>query len=500
MVLSKLRSLLMFLINLAIICVLYFFGYLHFYFAITTTLAILSIFILSSSKEKNIYKVITFLLLFTLPLSAFMYAFETKEHLGSTKIKREWANILYRNRKTNISSMDTLQSLKAINNSVYKSSSYMVDSLGMPIYPRANFKYINSGKSYFENLYADCKKAHKYILIEAHKIIPGENWEKLFEILRLKSREGVEIKLIYDKDSCTKYIKTIDFLKMCNHGIHTIPFGRPIGLSSTSHNCKNYKRLFIIDGKVGYMGGFDISDNYNGYEEGDISLATKDVAVRLEGQPVRTLIVAFFEDYQFVTRQVVKLDNYFIEETRTNAKNWILPYSTNPVSADHNNKNIVLSLIYNARESISIFTTHLTLDDELKNALILSAKSGVNVKILFSGGNENKRVINLSKSYFSELIREGVEVHEYNSGRMTTKMIVVDGDSALISSNNLDFVSIYRDFNAGVYLYGEGVKEIVKDVSVIMANCPAITLKDIQKRKFRDKLSATWFKFITLFK
>lgn len=484
------------LINLAIVFVACYFGYPYIYTAVCLVCAILSVFFLSNRHEKDSYKVTVFITMFVLPLLALAYAISFRDKKGSKRIKKEWSDIIYRNRKSIFQSNETMNNLKAENVQAFKTANYLVDTVGMPCFQNASIKYYSFGEAFFKDLIDELSKAEKYILLECYKIKPGELWTKIFDTLRIKAREGVTVRLVYDQAVCTKYISSEDFLKMQNHGIETVPFNRPRAFGGIN-NSRNYKRLSVIDGKVGFFGGFNIADEY--VTNVEMESATKDCAVRLAGESVKNLIVMFFEDYQFATKKIINLQEYFADTTPTKFKDWVLPYSTNPVSMEHTNQNIILSLINNAKDSVSIVTSYIALDDELKNALIVSAKSGVKVRVIFSGEKEKKKIKVLARSYFYDLIKEGVEVYEY-VGKMTTKLIMVDNNSALISTNNLDSLNTYKHFNAGVYMYGDSIILMFNDIREIINNSQLITIKDLQKRKLNEKVSATWSKFWTLFK
>lgn len=460
-------------------------------------MAICSSFFLANRHERDAYKVIVFLVMFILPLLGIGYAFALKDKKGNNKIRKEWSDIIYRNRKSVFQSNETMSDLKKINNEVHKTCSYIVDSIGMPCFANANVKYYSFGEAYYKDLFQECKNAKNYILFECYKIVPGKLWTELFDILRLKAREGVTVKLVYDDAICTKFISSTDFIKMQNHGIETVPFNR-VKKSSSFINYRNYKRLCVIDGKVGFFGGFNVDDEYVNNVE--LTNATKDCGLRIIGDAVKNLIVMFFEDYQFATKKVINLQDYFVENVPGKSKDWILPYSTNPVSLEHTNKNILLSVINNAKENISITTSYLALDDELKNSLIINAKSGVKVRLIFSSEKVSKKVRNLARSYFYDLIKDGIEVYEYKGGKMTTRLIMVDNNTALISTHNLDCLNTYKHFNAGVYLYGDSVVLMYNDIREILNNSQLITIKDLQKRKLGEKISATLSKFTALFK
>lgn len=492
------RLFLLFLINVAIAFCCSFLGYIYIYFAVCAFFGFVSIFFLANRMEKDTYKVIVFLLMFYLPLLSMGCSMALKQRKGSKQIKKEWSDIIYRNRKSVFQSNETMSNLKNLNSEAFKTCSYLVDTVGMPCFQNVNTKYYSFGEAYFKDMVAEIEKAERFIFLECYKIKPGKTWTEIFDVLRVKARQGVIVKLVYDDAVCTKYIPSGDYKKMQNHGIETVPFNKVKGLGSSFVNYRNYKRLCVIDGKVGFFGGFDIDDEYVVNHE--LISATKDCGLRISGEAVKNLTVMFFEDYQFATKKVINLQEYFADSPATKSKDWVLPYSTNPVSLDHTNKNILLSLIHNAKDSISIVTSYLALDDELKNALIVNAKSGVKVKLIFCGEKAKSNVKTLARSYFYDLIKEGIEVYEYKVGKMTTKLIMIDNKAALMSTSNLDSMSTYRHFNAGVYVYGDAIAVMYNDVREIITNSQLVTIKDLQKRKLSEKIVAVWSKFIAIFK
>lgn len=491
--------LILFLVNVAGLVLACVFNVEYIYFGVTVIMAFVSIFFLANRKERDAYKVTVFLLMLILPMLAIGYGVVAKEKKGNKKIKKEWSDIMYRNRKSVFSSSETMQNLKATNSEVYKTCAYLVDTTGLPCFQNARIKYYSFGDSYYKDLFEECKNAKNFILFECYKIKPGKLWQEFFDILRVKSREGVQVRLIYDDSICTKYIPNTDFLKMRNHGIETVPFNKAGYLTGSFSNCRNYKRICVVDGKVGFFSGFNVDDRYMSSSDETVK-TIKDCGIKIMGEAVKNLTVMFYEDYQFATKKVVNLQEYFADTETIKTKDWLLPYSTNPVSLDNTNKNIILSMINNAKESISITTSYLALDDELKNALIVNARSGVKVKLVFCGEKQSKSIKNLSRSFFYDLVKEGIEVYDYRGGFITTRLIMVDSDSALISTNNLDCSNTYRHFNAGVYIYGESVILMYNDMREIINNSQLISIKDLQKRRLLEKISATWNKFINLFR
>lgn len=489
---------LLFALSVAGFVVCAIFDILYMYFGVSVLVALISIFFLANRHERDVYKVIVFLTIILFPLLGIGYGVLTKENKGNKKIRKEWSDIIYRNRKSVFSSNETMNILKRTNTEVFKTCNYLVDSTGLPCFQNAKFKYFSLGEGYYKELFEECKKAKNTILFECYKIVPGKLWTEFFDILRMKAREGVQVRILYDDAVCTKFITREDFNKMQNHGIETVPFNKVSMKTGSFVNCRNYKRLCVIDSKVGFFGGFNVDDEYIASDENTKS--TKDCGVRIDGEAVKNLIIMFFEDYQFATKKVINLQEYFADCPQIKSNDWILPYSTNPVNQEDTNRNILLSLINNAKDNIAITTSYLALDDELKNALIVNAKSGVKVRVVFSGEKVKKKVKYLARSYFYELLKEGIEVYEYKAGKMATKLIMIDNTTALISTNNLDCQTTLKHFNAGVYMYGESVILMYNDMREIIASSQLITIKDLQKRKLSEKISATWSKFLALFK
>lgn len=495
---AKIKLFILLILNLAIAFVASYFDYLYVYFASCILISLISIFFLANRRERDAYKVISFLIILMLPLYGIGWAVAKKENKGSTKIKKEWSDIIYRNRKTVFQSNETMSLLKNTDSEVYKTCSYIVDSIGMPCFQNAKIKYFSFGESYFKELLEDCRNAKSFILFECYKVVPSKIWTEFFDVLRIKAREGVQVKFIYDHEVCTQFIPSDDFMKMRNHGVETIPFNTIKSSDAAFINCRNFKRLCVIDGKTGFFSGFNVDDEF--IDSAELTNATKDCGVKLMGECVKNLTVMFFEDYQFATKRVINLQDYFVDCDDAKTKDWILPYSTNPVSLEHTNKNILLSLINNARENITITTSYLGIDDELRNALIVNAKSGVKVRLIFSGEKVRKKDKNLARSYFYELIKEGVEVYEYKGGKMTTRLIIIDNNLCLLSTNNLDCSYTYKHFHGGVLVYGESTILMYNDMREIVNNSQILTIKDLQKRKIGEKISATWSKFMEIFK
>ena len=130
---------------------------------------------------------------------------------------------------------------------------------------------------------------------------------------------------------------------------------------------------------------------------------------------------------------------------------------------NHIGENIYLNILNQAKKYVHIFTPYLIIDSELSTALVLAVKRGVSVKIVTPGIPDKIIVNQLTKSYYYDLIKEGVEIYEYTPGFIHSKVFVSDDKVATVGTLNLDYRSLYTHFECGNYIYNASVIADIKD-------------------------------------
>ncbi len=353
---------------------------------------------------------------------------------------------------------------------------------GWASYENTKTEFLDSGQTFFDRLLEDIDHAQSYIFIEFFIIRKGEMWDTLLERLRKKQKEGVDIKIIYDDFGSATFARNYP-QKLTEEGIETHIFN-PIKLRlNFSGNYRNHRKIVVVDGHIGYSTGSNISDEYIGLKKPLGQWA--DTGIRLEGEAVWSLTVAFLDVLSFIKNNYVDYDRYRMDEKRP-SDGKMIPFADTPLDKEEITKNIYLSLIASAEQSIQITTPYLIIDPEFKNALRYAAKSGVRVEIVIPKIPDKKIVYMVTESHLPALLRSGVEVYRFTPGFMHAKMMVVDGKKALIGSANLDYRSLYLHFENSVYLeHSSAIARMGEYVDIVREMSEAVGLKERRSLHYR---------------
>ncbi|MDY0074703.1 MAG: cardiolipin synthase [Acholeplasmataceae bacterium] len=320
--------------------------------------------------------------------------------------------------------------------------------LNWPVYQHTKLTFLSSGEAMYQAMLEDLSRAKSYIFLEFFIINRGIMWDTILTILEKKAKDGVDIKLIYD-DFGSSSLPYRYHKKLKKMGIDAIPFN-PMRLHlNFAMNYRDHRKIVIIDGKVGYTGGINIGDEY-------INLISPfghwlDTGIRLEGEAVYSLTISFLENYRFQTNRPIDYKLY-ATSYHVPSDGYVAPFNDAPLDKELVSKNMYLSLINEAKHKIDITTPYLIIDNELSEALKLSAKSGVQIRIIIPYIPDKKLIFMVTESYVPELMQAGVFVYRYTPGFIHSKMMVVDDSEALIGTCNLDFRSLYLHFENMVYL------------------------------------------------
>ena len=210
-------------------------------------------------------------------------------------------------------------------------------------------------------------------------------------------------------------------------GIHAVRFNRFIPTLNTYLNYRNHRKMTIIDGNVGYMGGINLADEYInkkvrfGY--------WKDTGIMLRGEGTANMTALFLQMWEYVTGEdMPPLENY-LPTAKLPADGYVQPFADSPLDDINIGESTYLQIIHNARKYVYITTPYLVLDNEMITALTIAAQSGVDVRILTPGIPDKKLVYMITRSYYQQLHRAGVKIYEYRPGFLHAKTIVSDDDT-----------------------------------------------------------------------
>lgn len=357
---------------------------------------------------------------------------------------------------------------------------YLQKFNGFPVYKHTKTSYFASGEKAFEAMLQEMEKAEQYIFMEFFIIAEGFMWDAMLEVMKRKAAVGVDVRLIYDDLGCFLLLPRDYQATLKRDGIQCHVFNPFRPLLTTVQNNRNHRKILSIDGKVAFTGGINLADEYINRKERFGHW--KDGAVMVEGYAAWSFTVMFLEMWALLNHQEERYEAYLPWQTEgcwVAHDGLVQPYSDSPMDSENVSEHVYLRMIEKAQEYLYITTPYLVLDDSVISSLVLSAKSGVDVRIVTPHIPDKKLVHFVSRSYYRELIKAGIHIYEYTKGFIHSKTFVSDDKIATIGTVNMDFRSLYLHFECGTWLYrSKAVAEVKEDFVKTMQDCKRMTEED----------------------
>lgn len=354
-------------------------------------------------------------------------------------------------------------SLKAKDLSAYRQSRLIMQNQGYPLYKAENATYYKCGEDAYKKILDDLETAENFIFIEYFIIGPGKMFDGMFEILKRKVEQGVTVKIIYDDFGSINVVSASFISDLRKAGLEICRFNPYKPILSVIMNDRDHRKILVIDGKIAHTGGYNISDEY--INEKARFGYWKDAGIRLEGACVNSFTTMFLEMWSYITKDGMAQERFLRPQNPySNSKGFVQPFCDSPLESDDVGENIYLSIISRAKEYVYMFTPYLILSAELAQAMINAAKSGVDVRIVTPGIPDKKLIYIQTKANFRQLMEAGVRIYKYTPGFIHSKCMVSDDTTAVVGTGNLDFRSLYWNFENFVYMYDmDVVLDVKKD-------------------------------------
>ncbi len=382
---------------------------------------------------------------------------------------------------------DVLEKLQEKNPKAGGISSYLERFSGYPVYENTEVVYFDEAVKGLNSQLSDLSRAKKFIFMEYHAIEDAQAWEKIQMVLEERVRAGVEVRVFYDDMGSIGFVNMNFAQKLEKAGIHCRVFNPFMPGLNLFLNNRDHRKITVIDGKIGYTGGYNLANEYFGitHPYGE----WKDTGIRLEGDAVRSLTVAFLEMWNasgktpFDTADTI--GNYF-PAYQAGQNGFIQPYADSPLDDEHVGEEVYISMANKAEKYCWFITPYLIITDEMTHALSMAAKRGVDVRIITPGIPDKKIVYNVTRSFYNGLVRNGVRIFEWTPGFCHAKMSVADDHMATCGTINMDYRSLYHHFENGCFMADcDAVREIRKDFENTMAQCREVT------EQYKEGRSAT---------
>jgi len=360
-----------------------------------------------------------------------------------------------------------------------------------PLYKNTKCDYYPLGELQFEAMLKDMENAEKFIFLEYFILDNGELWKKFEELMIRKAEQGVEIRLMFDDLGSIVTAPDNLIKRLAGHGIQAKRFN-PVHryVSRLYINFRNHQKIAVVDGNVGYTGGTNLADEYaNIYPKHG---HWKDTAIRLEGDAVWSLTVAFLQMWESESNN--KSDYEVYRPTYScDGQGFYQPFTDGPVNNPDNPAEVMYrTIINNAKDYVYITTPYLVIDNTMMEALCTVALGGTDVRIITPKIWDHWYVHMVTQSNYGELLAAGVKICEYTPGYIHAKTIISDDDHAVTGSINMDYRSFYLHFENGVWICGAPVlKDIKRDIEETFKVCEEIQLDDWLRRPWYVKCLQT---------
>lgn len=317
---------------------------------------------------------------------------------------------------------------------------------------------ISDGQEKFDKLISDIKNARHHVHVTYYIFRGDDIGLKLLSALVEKAKEGVEVKVLYDPVGARVLGKHFfDGLRSCGGEAEPF-FGSRFFLINLRLNYRNHRKIVVIDGEIGYTGGFNVGDDYLGLYE-DMGY-WRDTHLRIEGNGVLSLQTRFLMDWNASAKDsIVQYEESYFPFSSLKGPTDMQIVSSGPDDEVHAIKKGFIKMISMAKDSVYIQTPYFIPDEALMETIKVAALSGIDVKIMIPNKPDHPFIYRATLSYAEELIDSGTEVYIYDSGFLHSKTIVIDGEIVSIGTANFDIRSFKLNFEVNAFIYDRNLSK-----------------------------------------
>ena len=457
----------------------------YFYLAALATQIACVITIIASNDNPE-YKIPWLLFVLILPIAGFMLYFI----FYSRKLKGKFIRRLEKlySVKYPDTSEQNFARLQQENLTAYNQAKLLCALSYSNLFCHTQQRYFPLGEDMWQSMLADLKTAEKFIYLEYFIIEQGEFWDSILEILKEKAVIGLDVRVVFDDVGCMNTLPGNYAKQLVKFGIKATPFSRLKGQADNEFNNRSHRKIMVIDGEIGYTGGVNIADEYINKE---VKFGHwKDVGIRLEGEAVYELTKLFLIDYGINVKETPDIlsEEVLFPKADRKANGFLIPFGDGPTPIYRRRvaQNLIVDMLSNAKKYAYIMTPYLIIDNDMCLALEKAAIKGVDVRIIVPHIPDKKIVFEMTKTFYERLMKAGVKIYEYELGFVHAKSYLVDDETAMIGTINMDYRSLVHHFENGVWMYNtDCLVDIKADMLDTMEKSIFIEPKSIKTSLFQ---------------
>lgn len=367
-------------------------------------------------------------------------AITTKE-LNSNKIAIDNKNLILLN-------IDTCESVYTENNQI---------------------KIFTSGQDKLKSLLSDLEEAKSTINLSYYIYASDETGNQVSDVLMKKAKQGLTVNLLIDAYG-SKRFKRKKLKEMLKAGVNVCEFFPPLKIFRSINlrlNYRNHRKIAVVDGKIGYIGGVNIRNDHMGI--GRKAIAWRDDHIRIVGDSVFDLQRLFLKDWRYAfapaRKKSYNLEKYFTVNDEVYNNCGVQIIHSGPDDERQQIKLAMISMITNAKKSICLQSPYFVPDDSFLDAIKIAVQSGVQVDIMIPKIPDKTIPYYASLSYCEDLIRYGVNVFA-REGFIHAKTLLIDDSVCMVGSCNSDIRSFSLNFEASAVIYDKKIAEQMKEIFV----------------------------------
>jgi len=339
------------------------------------------------------------------------------------------------------------------------------------------------GNEKFDALLEEIEQAESYIHIQYYIIRNDEIWNRVEAALTKKVRQGVQVRVLFDSMG-SRTMKVRNWKRVEKAGIETAEFFPALfGKLQLRMNYRNHRKIVVIDGRIGFLGGFNIGKEYVG--EVKKFGYWRDTHLRIEGAAVTSLAVRFALDWNYATK-----DNLFLQDRlfeiphyRFKGQEAIQIVSSGPDSKEQEIRNNYLKLINEAKDHIYIQTPYFIPDETILTALGMAAQTGIDVRIMIPCKPDHPFVYWASYSYIGEMVEAGAKCYTYENGFLHAKTLMIDGEACCCGTANMDIRSFQLNFEVNATLYSRAVSQEMEKKFIADLEQSTLIHKEVYRKR-----------------
>ncbi|WP_078556198.1 cardiolipin synthase [Bacillus alkalicellulosilyticus] len=336
-----------------------------------------------------------------------------------------------------------------------------------------------TGDDFYKAMFQDIEQATDHVHILFYIVSDDNISSKLVHLIQEKAKQGVTVRLLVDRMGSRMKKKTIQQLK--DAGV-LFAYSHPIKWPYLffTFNRRNHRKITIIDGKIGFVGGYNVGDEYLGRDPK--YGPWRDYHLRLVGDGVQDLQEQFLEDWKVATKESLNKERYYPTLVKGTIPLRILP--TDGVYLEE----AFIDFVKQAKTTIRIGTPYFIPGKALEKELIAASKRGVDVKLLVPKQGDHPLVKEASFPYFKELLKAGVDVYQYYRGFYHAKVVIIDNQLCDIGTANFDKRSFHINHEINCIIYDrEFIQTVINEIEHDMSVSERLTLNAVKNRTFFQK-------------